>query len=108
MVEPVARQIISPLVSELVADAVELGMARAEMVAVPEASWRCDVCPKRLINRHSLTKHRRNGHENPGHCDICEKYFSSAVKIAYHKQFVHSDAKVFLWSTCGYQSSLEH
>ena len=57
-----------------------------------------------FTSRHGLANHKRKVHENPGMCNICNKSFSSAVKVASHKKFMHIGGKAFLCTTCGHQS----
>ncbi len=57
-----------------------------------------------FTSRHGLINHKRKVHENPGMCNICNKSFSSAVKVASHKKSMHIGGKAFLCTTCGHQS----
>jgi transcription elongation factor Elf1 len=55
-------------------------------------------------SRHGLNNHKRKVDENPGTCNICNKSFSSAVKVAGHKKIMYIGGKAFLCTTCGHQS----
>ena len=76
------------------------------MKEMHKEEYRCDMCNKRFVSKHSLGQHSRKSHSAFGfYCGTCGHRAITLPSLEDHKNAVHLNKKQFKCDQCDYETA---